>query len=158
MLLVVTKGLRKRLVNFEMRGWVETTQTTTLLRSVLKTWGNLLSLKLQWKRTSWLKNFQGVNKNYNNNKRWWEKFSKENKKYEPALISVTYKSTPTLYPRHWVKESNDMYSIFHSYFRFGLAWFYGMTTSVGCLVPYQFLYMWAVLFRIINFNMSTICV
>ena len=51
----VTKGLLKGLDDLEIRGWVETIQTTTLLRSatilrrVLETWGDLLSLKLQWK-------------------------------------------------------------------------------------------------------------
>ena len=48
----VTKALIKGL---EIRGWVETLQTTALLRSarilrrVLETWGDLLSTKLQWK-------------------------------------------------------------------------------------------------------------
>ena len=51
----VTKGLLKGLEDLEIRGGMETTQTTTLLRTarilrrVLETWGNLLSLKLQWK-------------------------------------------------------------------------------------------------------------
>ena len=54
----VTKGLLKRLEDVEIRGRVETIQTTTLfrtariLRRVLETWGDLLSLKLQWK-TNW---------------------------------------------------------------------------------------------------------
>ena len=49
----VTKGLVKRLEYFEKRGLVKTLQTTALLRStrilriVLETWGDLLSLKLQ---------------------------------------------------------------------------------------------------------------
>ena len=49
----VTKGLLKGLGDFEVGGWVETIQTTRLfrtariLRRVLVTWGDLLSLKLQ---------------------------------------------------------------------------------------------------------------
>ncbi len=49
----VTKGLVQRLEELEIRGRVETIQTTALLRSirilrrVLETWGDLLSLKLQ---------------------------------------------------------------------------------------------------------------
>ena len=51
----VTKGLLKRLEDLKVGGRVETIQTTTLLRTarmlrrVLGTWGDLLSLKLQWK-------------------------------------------------------------------------------------------------------------
>ena len=51
----VTKGLLKGLEHLEVGGRVETTQTTALLRKarilrrVLETWGDLLSLKLQWK-------------------------------------------------------------------------------------------------------------
>ena len=54
----VTKGLLKGLEDLEVRGRVETIQTTALLRTarilrrVLETWGNLLSLKLQWKTIS----------------------------------------------------------------------------------------------------------
>ena len=54
----VTKGLLKRLEDLEVGGWVETIQTTTLLRTdrilrrVLETWRDLLSLKLQWKTIS----------------------------------------------------------------------------------------------------------
>ena len=50
-----TKGLLKGLEDLEVGGRVETIQTATLLRSarilrrVLETWGDLLSLKLQWK-------------------------------------------------------------------------------------------------------------
>ena len=50
----ITKRLVKKLEEFEIRGRVETFQTMTLLRSirsrwsVLETWGDLLSLKLQW--------------------------------------------------------------------------------------------------------------
>ena len=44
----VTKGLIKGLKGLEIKGRVETIQTTELLRSVriLETWGDLLSLKL----------------------------------------------------------------------------------------------------------------
>ena len=51
----VTKGLVKGLEDLEVGGWVETIQTTELLktvrklRRVLETWGDLLSLNLQWK-------------------------------------------------------------------------------------------------------------
>ena len=54
----ITKGLLKGLEDLEV-GWrVETIQTTTLLRTarilrrVLETWGDLHSLKLQWKTIS----------------------------------------------------------------------------------------------------------
>ena len=51
----ITKGLLKGLEDLEVVGRVETIQTTTLLRTarilrrVLETWGDLLSLKIQWK-------------------------------------------------------------------------------------------------------------
>ena len=51
----ITKELLKSLEDLAVGGRVETTQTTALLstarilRQVLKTWGDLLSLKLQWK-------------------------------------------------------------------------------------------------------------
>ena len=54
----ITKGLLKGLEDLEIGGRVETIQTTALLRSarilrrVLKTWGDLLSLKLQWETIS----------------------------------------------------------------------------------------------------------
>ena len=60
-----TKGLLKGLEDLEVGGQVETIQTTTLMRSarilrrVLETWGDLLSLKLQWKTL--------MNNNNNNN-------------------------------------------------------------------------------------------
>ena len=50
----VTKGLLKGLDDLEVGGREETIQTTVLLwtarilRRVLETWGDLLSLKLQW--------------------------------------------------------------------------------------------------------------
>ena len=54
----VRKGLLKGLVDLEVRGQAEIIQTTALLRMarilrrVLETWGDLLSLKLQWKTIS----------------------------------------------------------------------------------------------------------
>ena len=51
----VIKGLLKGLEDLEVGGRVETIQTTALLRTarilrrVLETWGDLLSLRLQWK-------------------------------------------------------------------------------------------------------------
>ena len=55
----VTKGLLNGLEDLEVGGRVETIQTIALLktarilRRVLETWGDLLSLKLQWKTISW---------------------------------------------------------------------------------------------------------
>ena len=71
----VTKGLLKGLEDLEVGGRVETIQTTTLLwmvrilRRVLETWENLLSLKLQWKTSANadVKNFKRDNNNNNNN-------------------------------------------------------------------------------------------
>ena len=60
----ITKGLLKGLEGLEIGGRVETIQTTALLRTawilrrVLETWGDFLSLKLLWKAIS---------------KHWWEK-------------------------------------------------------------------------------------
>ena len=54
----VTKELLKGLEDLEVGGWVETVQTTAqlrtarILRRVLETWGDLLSLNLQWKTIS----------------------------------------------------------------------------------------------------------
>ena len=54
----ITKGLSKGLEDLEVGGRAETIQTTALLRSarilrrVRETWGDLLSLKLQWKTIS----------------------------------------------------------------------------------------------------------
>ena len=50
----VTKGLLKGLEDLEVEGRVEAIQTTLvkkarILRRVLETWGDLLSLNLQWK-------------------------------------------------------------------------------------------------------------
>ena len=51
----ISKGLLKGLEDLEVGGRVETIQmavllrTTRILRRVLETWGDLLSLKLQWK-------------------------------------------------------------------------------------------------------------
>ena len=49
---IITKGLLKGLEDLEVGGRVETIQTTALLRTVLETWGDLLSLRLQWKTIS----------------------------------------------------------------------------------------------------------
>ena len=54
----ITKGLLKGPEDLEVGGRVETIQTTALLRTarilrrVLETWGDLFSLKLQWKTIS----------------------------------------------------------------------------------------------------------
>ena len=54
----ITKGLLKGLEDLEVGGRVETIQITALLRTarilrqVQETWGDLLSLKLQWKTIS----------------------------------------------------------------------------------------------------------
>ena len=54
----ITKGLVKGLEDLELKGQAETILTTALLRSarilrrVLKTWGSLLSVKLQWETIS----------------------------------------------------------------------------------------------------------
>ena len=54
----ITKGLLKGLEDLEVGGRVETIQMTALLktakilRRVLETWGDLLSLKFQWKTIS----------------------------------------------------------------------------------------------------------
>ena len=51
----IPKGLVRELEELKIRGWVETIQTKALLRSdrilrrVLDTWEDLLSLRLQWK-------------------------------------------------------------------------------------------------------------
>ena len=55
----VTKGLLKGLVDLEVGGRVETIQTTALLRTVrilrrvLETWGDFLSLSFQWKPSAY---------------------------------------------------------------------------------------------------------
>ena len=54
----ITKGLLKGLKDLEVGERVETIQTTALIRTarilrrVLETWGDLLSLKLRWKTIS----------------------------------------------------------------------------------------------------------
>ena len=72
----VTKELVQRLEDLEVTGRVETVQTTALLREAkilrrfLETWGDLLSLKLQWETISerWCEKLEkGVNNNNNNN-------------------------------------------------------------------------------------------
>ena len=46
----VTKGLLEGLEDLKVEGRLETIQTTTLLRRLLETWGDLLSRKFQWKK------------------------------------------------------------------------------------------------------------
>ena len=68
----VTKGLLMGLEDLEVGGRVETNQTTILLRTakilrrVLETWGDLLSLRLQWKTISQRCEKLWVNNNNNN--------------------------------------------------------------------------------------------
>ena len=70
----VTKGLLKGLEDLEVGGRVDTIQTTALLktsrilRSVLETWGYLLSLNLQWKHQLTL--IWKTLMNNNNNNSW----------------------------------------------------------------------------------------
>ena len=70
----VTEGLIKGVEYLEIREQVETIQTTALLRTariprrVLKTWGDLLSLKLLWVKANVEdKSVQVLNNNNNNN-------------------------------------------------------------------------------------------
>ena len=71
----VIKRLLKGLGDLEVGGRVETIQTTALfrtariLRRVLETWGDLLSLRLQWKTIGyrWWEKLKWVNNNNNNN-------------------------------------------------------------------------------------------
>ena len=70
----VTKVLLQGLEDLEVGGRVETIQTTAILgtarilRRVLETWWDLLSLKLQWKPSANadVKNSKRVNNNNNN--------------------------------------------------------------------------------------------
>ena len=69
----VTKGLLKGLEDLEVGGRVETIQTTALLktarifRRVLETWGDILSLNLQWKPSANADVKKNSNNNNNNN-------------------------------------------------------------------------------------------
>ena len=71
----ITKGLLKGLEDLEIGGRVETIQTTALLRTarilrqVLETWGDLLSLSYSEKPSANtdVKNSKGVNNNNNSN-------------------------------------------------------------------------------------------
>ena len=71
----VNKVLVQGLEDLEISGRVETIQTTALLRStrilqrVLETWGDLLSLKLQWETICWCEKLSKEKNNYNNS-RW----------------------------------------------------------------------------------------
>ena len=74
-----TKGLLKGLEDMEIRVWMETIQTATLLRSarlrrrIRETWGDLLSLKLQRKTISIY---------------WCEKFSRSNYDNTNKLVII----------------------------------------------------------------------
>ena len=54
----VTKWLLKELEDLRVGGWVDTIQSTAfmrmvkILRRVLETWGDLLSIKDQWKNSN----------------------------------------------------------------------------------------------------------
>ena len=80
---MVTKGLLKGLEDLEVGGQIETIQTTALLktarilRRVLETWGDLLSLNFRWKTISlcWCEKLIWVNNNNNNNKTQTIEFS-----------------------------------------------------------------------------------
>ena len=69
----ITKGILKVMEDLEVGGRVETIQmskllrTARILRRVLETWGDLLSLKLQWKNHQHVRISKGVNNNNNNN-------------------------------------------------------------------------------------------
>ena len=92
----ITKGLLQGREDLEMGGRVETIQTTALLRTarilrrVLETWGDLLSLKLQWKTISFtdVKNSKGVNNNNNNNNDKYVNLAKELKKLWNVKVTV----------------------------------------------------------------------
>ena len=63
----VTKGLIQGLEDLEIRGRVETVlRSVRILKRALETWGDLMSLRLQWKAIS-VKNSPEVNNNNNNN-------------------------------------------------------------------------------------------
>ena len=68
----VTKGLLKGLGDLKVSGQVETIQMTALLRTarilkrILGTWGDLLSLKKKTAANTDMKNSKGVNNNDNN--------------------------------------------------------------------------------------------
>ena len=91
----VTKGLLKGLEDLEVGGRVKTIQTITLLRTarilrVLETWGDLLSLRLQWKTisVSWCEKLKWVNNN-NNNKTWtWLRKGNFKRETESLLMAA----------------------------------------------------------------------
>ena len=68
----VSKSMTKRFEELEIRGGIDTIQTTALLRSVrilrkvLETWKEYLSLRLEWKTTS-KRRYDRVTRNNNNN-------------------------------------------------------------------------------------------
>ena len=58
-IIIIPKGLERELKELEIRGWIKTIQTTALLRvtrilkRILETSGDLLSLRFQWKIICW---------------------------------------------------------------------------------------------------------
>ena len=72
----MTKWLLKGLEDLEVGGWVETIQTTAflktvrILRRILETWEDLLSLNLQWKPSAYADVKNSNNNNNNNSKKW----------------------------------------------------------------------------------------
>ena len=87
---MIPKGLVKELEELEIRGRADTIQTKLLLRSarilrrVLDTWGDLLSLRLQWRTINWrlCEKLERNNNNNNNNSK------NEIKKIIITIISI----------------------------------------------------------------------
>ena len=92
----VTKGLVQGLEDLEIRREMETIKTTALLRSarllrrVLETWGDLLSLKLQWKTISvhWCEKLSRSNNNIDISTNIYI-YNICNYKFEPGSQNVT---------------------------------------------------------------------
>ena len=85
----VTKGLLKGLEDMEVGGKMETIKTTTLLRTtrilirILMTWGDLLSLKPQWKVINWrwCEKLYWVNNNDTKSRKIWRLGENESYKH-----------------------------------------------------------------------------
>ena len=98
----IIKGVVKSLVDFEIRGQVETIQITALLgsarilRRVLKTWGTYCLSKLQWGTIS---------------KRWCEKLSKEwnNNEWRPSKLQHSWER-PEYWEESWRLEKTCCHS------------------------------------------------
>ena len=96
---MVTKGFVEGVENLEIRGHVETIQTTALLRS------DLLSIRFQWKKFGW---------------RWFEKLSNEqqwNVRVKIILIVVGVLGNVSQEPGEGTGESgnqweNQNYSVY----------------------------------------------